>query len=63
MIEYESSKFQQKPSDLFNDVVAAGAAKIKHRSRPEMVVMTTETLIEILGDKIKAQAYALELKA
>ena len=63
MIEFTSSQFAQKPGALYNDVAAAGVVKIKHRSRPEMVVLTTDKLLEILGDSIKAQAYAAELQA
>ncbi len=63
MIEFTSSQFQQKPGALYNDVAAAGIVKIVHRSRPEMVVITSEKLAEILNDKIKGLAYLAELQA
>ncbi len=42
MKEFTSTELRIKSSDVYNKVHTSGIVRIKHRDRPEMVLMTTE---------------------
>lgn len=46
--QFTATQFQRNPAEVFNEVQRLGWAKLKSKSRPDMVVMTQQCLDEML---------------
>lgn len=57
MKEFTATDIQRRGTALYNEVQAIGSAKIVHKSRPEMVVMTTCQLLKILESKAQRDVF------
>ena len=49
MKEFTSTELRVKSSDVYNEVHKSGMASIKHRDRPEMILITKD----MFADQIK----------
>tara|TARA_R110002051_G_C8435883_1_gene454215 strand:- start:25 stop:213 length:189 start_codon:yes stop_codon:yes gene_type:complete len=57
MKAFTPTQIQRSGSDLYNEVQASGAAKINHKGRPEMVVLSTELLDKLLSSKTQREVF------
>lgn len=54
MTTFTPTEFRQNSSKVFNEVQASGKVSIKSKSRPDMVLMTTVKLEDMLREAMIA---------
>ncbi len=54
MTTFTPTEFRKNSSTVFNEVQASGKVSIKSKSRPDMVLMTTVKLEEMLREAMVA---------
>ncbi len=57
MKTFTPTDIQRKGAELYNAVQASGAASIKHKGRPDMIVMTEELLNKILTSETQREVF------